>query len=217
MAIIKAIRKSVKLIANEAFASSGVTTVTRFTCGRFEVSNGEVKMGIAHRTVVVSPSGEIRPIAAMRHDKNHVVTWTSQIVQEGDFVFAMKVGSNLSTSFFGKFIGGEIYPTNDKLANELATQLEPVICDWLQASTEQPVFLPYAEGFDKLHNHHLDGTKADRTMARGERLIQDLRKIDRDYRDYAALTAIRNGQKILSRVRREITENIQARKGWDDI
>ena len=214
MSIIKAIRKSVKLIANEAFASSGVTTVTRFTCGRFEVSNGEVKMGIAHRAIVVSPEGEVRPLAAMRHDKHHVVTWSSQIVQEGDYVFAMKIGRNLSTTFFGRFVGGEIYPATDMRCNELAKNLNQVICDWLQADTDQPVFLPYAEGFDKLHNHNLYGQPE---LTRGQRLMGDLRKIDRDYRDYAALTAIRAGRKILDRIQEEVNSSLQARKDWNDI
>ena len=214
MSIIKAIRKSVKLIANEAFASSGVTTAARFTCGRFEVSNGEVKMGIAHRTVVVSPSGEIRPIAAMRHNRNHCVTWTSQVVEEGDYVFAMKVGSNLSTTFCGKFIGGEVYPTNDKQANELATQLEPVICEWLQADPSQPTFLPHTEGFQKLHNSYLNRSEP---MTRGERLMADLKKIDKDYRDHAALSVIRAGRKVLDRLQEEVNSSLQSRKGWNDI
>jgi hypothetical protein len=214
MSIIKAIRKSVKMIAAECFNSTGVITETKFTCGRFVMSNGQTIYGIAHRAIVVSPSGEVRPIAAMRHDRNHCVTWTSQIVEEGDFIFAMKVGSNLSTSFFGKFVGGEIYPTNDKAANQLATQLEPVICDWLQAGTDQPTFLPYVEGFQKLHNSYLNRSEP---MTRGERLMTDLKKIDKDYRDHAALSVIRAGRKVLDRLQEEVNSSLQSRKGWNDI
>lgn len=171
------ILSTIRSLAANAMNTSGLTISSKFFNGQFEIENGVVTPFSVTRTLVLDPMGATRPLAAMRHDRNHVVIWTSQVVQEGDYVYAVKRVGNMTTSFFGKFIGGEVYPTTDDVSNQLAVGLDPALCDWLQADETHPVFLHLAEGFDKLHRFNIHG---ERTMTRKDRMIADLNAIGRD-------------------------------------
>lgn len=178
---------------------------------RYELTNGYRLVNVAYRSIAISPEGEIRPVVTLGHSGDHVVNYSKQEIKEGDYVISMKVGGGqLSASYFHIFTGGKLYPVNNLAVNQLAIKMDPKAHDWLQAPVSAPVFFT-DEGYESLRRYHLDSIKAHHPMSRRERLMADLKKIDRDYRDYVNLTTLKACDKVLSRIRKHVNESLAIR------